>query len=108
MSVIDALTSELARLPGIGRKTALRLTYHLLRQPPDQSRRLALALVTLVERIHACERCRNLTESAECAICVDPRRDGTTICVVEEAADIASIAYGCLRRSDMPSFLPKV
>ena len=91
MSVIDELTSELARLPGIGRKTALRLTYHLLRQPPEQSRRLADALVSLTERVRQCERCHNLTETPICAICADPRRDGATVCVVEEAADIASI-----------------
>ena len=91
MSVIDELTSEFARLPGIGRKTALRLTYHLLRQPADQSRRLAEALVALTERVRACDRCGNLTEMELCAICADPRRDATTVCVVEEAADIASI-----------------
>ena len=91
MSVIDELTSELARLPGIGRKTALRLTYHLLRQPPDQSRRLADALVSLTERVRQCDRCLNLTEMPLCAICSDPRREASTVCVVEEAADIASI-----------------
>ena len=91
MSVIDELTSELARLPGIGRKTALRLTYHLLRQPPEQSRRLAEALVSLTERVRQCERCHNLTETPICAICADPRRDAAMVCVVEEAADIASI-----------------
>ena len=91
MSVIDDLTTELARLPGVGRKTALRLTYHLLRQPPEQSRRLAQALVSLVERIRTCERCHNLTESELCALCADPRRDASVICVVEQAADIASI-----------------
>jgi recombination protein RecR len=91
MSVIDDLTAELARLPGIGRKTAQRLVYHLLRQPPDQSRRLAEALVLLTERVRACERCHNLTEAPLCAICTDPRRDGRQICVVEEASDIASI-----------------
>lgn len=91
MSVIDELTSELARLPGIGRKTALRLTYHLLRQPHSQSRRLAEALVQLTERVRSCDRCHNLTESPLCALCADARRDPTIICVVEEAADIASI-----------------
>ncbi len=91
MSVIDELTSELARLPGIGRKTALRLTYHLLRQPHAQSRRLAEALVLLTERVRACDRCHNLTESPLCALCVDPRRDPTILCAVEEASDIASI-----------------
>ena len=91
MSVIDDLTSELARLPGIGRKTAQRLVFHLLRQSPDQSRRLAEALVSLVDRVRTCDRCRNLTESPLCAYCADPRRDGQVICVVEEASDIASI-----------------
>ena len=65
----------MARLPGIGRKTALRLTYHLLRQPHSQSRRLAEALVLLTERVRACDRCHNLTESPLCALCADPRRD---------------------------------
>ena len=91
MSVIDDLTGEFARLPGIGRKTAQRLVFHLLRQPPEQSRRLAESLVSLIERVRTCDRCRNLTESALCAICADPRRDGQVICVVEEASDIASI-----------------
>jgi recombination protein RecR len=91
VSVIDELTSELARLPGIGRKTALRLTYHLLRQPAAQSRRLAEALVALTERVRACDRCHNLTEAPLCALCADPRRDGSLVCVVEEASDIASI-----------------
>jgi len=88
---IDDLTIELAKLPGIGRKTALRLTYHLLKRPADQSRRLAEALLTLAERVRHCERCHNLTEDTVCAICLDPRRDGTLICVVEEAADIGAI-----------------
>lgn len=91
MSVIDNLTAELARLPGIGRKTAQRLVYHLLKQPADQSRHLAGALTDLVDRVRTCERCFNLTESPLCAICADQRRDGHLICVVEEAADIASI-----------------
>ncbi|MCA0376683.1 MAG: recombination mediator RecR [Gemmatimonadetes bacterium] len=91
MSAIDDLTGELARLPGIGRKTALRLTYHLLRQPAEQSRRLADALVALTERVHPCTRCHNLTEAPLCAICADPRRDGALVCVVEQPSDIASI-----------------
>ena len=91
MSVIDEVTAELARLPGIGRKTALRLTYHLLRQSPDQSRKLAESLVSLVERVHPCAKCRNFTDAEFCSICSDPRRDEHLLCVVEEAADIASI-----------------
>lgn len=91
MSVIDDLASELAKLPGIGRKTALRLTYHLLKQPAEQSRRLAEALVALGERVHPCSRCFNLTESELCSICSDTRRDAALICVVEEASDIGAI-----------------
>lgn len=91
MSVIDDLTGELARLPGIGRKTALRLTYHLLKQPPEQSRRLADALRTLAEKIHPCARCFNLTEEPLCVICRDSRRDPALICAVEEPADIGAI-----------------
>ena len=91
MSAIDELAAELAKLPGIGRKTALRLTYHLLKQPRERSIRLAHALETLAERVHPCPRCFNLTEEAECAICRDPRRDAGVICAVEEAADIGAI-----------------
>jgi recombination protein RecR len=91
MSAIEDLATELSRLPGIGRKTALRLTYHLLRQPVDQSRRLAHALLTLGERVRPCARCFNLTEDEVCSICRDPRRDATTICVVEQASDIGAI-----------------
>lgn len=91
MSAIDDLTGELAKLPGIGRKTALRLTYHLLKQPPEQSRRLASALSTLSDKVRACSRCFNLTEEELCLICRDGRRDPAMICVVEEAADISAI-----------------
>ena len=91
MSAIDDLATELSRLPGIGRKTALRLTYHLLRQPTEQTRRLAQALVTLGERVRPCARCFNLTEDELCSICRDPRRDPTILCVVEQASDISAI-----------------
>lgn len=91
MSVIDDLTSELARLPGIGRKTALRLTYHLIKQPVDQCNRLAHALTELKQRIHPCQQCGNLTESELCNFCSDPRRNAALLCAVEDAADISSI-----------------
>ena len=91
MSAIDDLANELSRLPGIGRKTALRLTYHLLKQPRERSERLAHALVELAERVKPCGVCGNLTEDSECAICRDPRRDRSVICAVEEAADIGAI-----------------
>lgn len=91
MSAIDDLANELARLPGIGRKTALRLTYHLLKQPAERSKRLAQALEVLRDRVHPCSVCGNLTEDPECALCSDPRRDRSMICAVEEAADIGAI-----------------
>ena len=91
MSAIDDLATELAKLPGIGRKTALRLTYHLLKQPAEQTRRLADALVTLSDRVRPCAKCFNLTEDDVCSVCRDPRRDPAVICVVEEASDIGAI-----------------
>jgi recombination protein RecR len=91
VSAIDDLVTELSRLPTIGRKSALRLTYHLLKQPAEQSYRLAQALTTLAEKVKPCTRCFNLTEQPLCAICSDPRRDHSLVCVVEEASDIGAI-----------------
>ena len=91
MAAIDELTGELARLPGIGRKTALRLTYHLLRRPVEEVRRLARALEQVAERVRPCGVCGNLTEEQPCAYCNNARRDPTVICVVEESSDIGAI-----------------
>ncbi len=91
MSAIEDLATELSKLPGIGRKTALRLTYYLLKQSREQSRRLAESLLTLSDRVRPCTRCYNLTEDEVCAICRDPRRDQSLVCVVEEASDIGAI-----------------
>jgi len=91
VGAIDDLAAELSKLPGLGRKTALRLTYHLLRQAPDQSRKLANALATLTEKVRPCSQCYNLTEEELCAICRDARRDTAVICAVEEASDIGAI-----------------
>ncbi|MDB4948024.1 MAG: recombinase RecR [Gemmatimonadetes bacterium] len=91
MSVIDELTGELARLPGIGRKTALRLTFHLLKAPAEEAQRLSRAITAVRERVRACERCGNLTEQSPCAICTNTRREHGLVCVVEEASDIMAI-----------------
>lgn len=91
MSAIDELTGELSKLPGIGRKTATRLTYFLLKQQPDAVARLANAIRTVSERVHPCSVCGNLSESDPCVICADPRRDGSVLCIVEEASDILPI-----------------
>ncbi len=91
MAVIDELTAELARLPGIGRKTALRLTYHLLKRPAEEVKRLARALERVAEQVRPCVVCGNLTEDRLCTYCSNPRRDPTLICVVEESSDIGAI-----------------
>jgi recombination protein RecR len=91
VSAIDELITELARLPGIGRKTAQRLTFHLLQQPPEMVGRLASALAAVGERVRPCRECGNLTEEQPCAICADPRRDGTVLCVVEDASAVALV-----------------
>lgn len=91
MSAIEELITELARLPGIGRKTAQRLTFHLLQQPPEQVGRLASVLASVTERVRPCQECGNLTEDQPCAICGDPRRDGGVVCVVEEPSTVAVV-----------------
>jgi len=98
MAAIDDLAAEFARLPGIGRKTALRLTYHLLKQPATEIRRLAGALEAVATRVRACRVCGNLAESELCPICSNPRRDTTVICVVEEASDAGDRAGRTVRR----------
>lgn len=91
MSAIETLTTELAKLPGIGRKTAQRLAFHVLKEPREAAERLAAAIVDVATRVHPCLECGNLTEADRCEICSDPRRDAGTLCVVEEASDVAAI-----------------
>lgn len=91
MGVIEDLVGEFARLPGIGRKTALRLTYYLLGRSPEEARRLARALEAVAERVRACPTCGNLTEQDPCTLCASPTRDRSLICVVEVASDIGAI-----------------
>jgi recombination protein RecR len=91
VSAIEELIGELSKLPGIGRKTATRLTYFLLKKPSETTRRLARALDTVADRVAPCSVCGNLAEIDPCAICADPRRDPHVVCVVEEASDIGAI-----------------
>jgi len=91
VSAIDELTGQLAKLPGIGRKTATRLTYFLLKQPPEAVTRLAAAIKSVSERVRPCSVCGNLSEDDPCSICDDPRRDKELLCVVEEASDVGAI-----------------
>jgi recombination protein RecR len=91
VAAIDDLVTELAKLPGIGRKTAQRLAFHLLNLPSDAAERLADAIRRARERVTACPTCGNLTDDALCVVCADPRRDGTILCVVEQAPDVTAI-----------------
>ena len=85
---VETLISELSKLPGIGRKTASRLTFFLLKQPRDAAYRLSDAILQVKDRISFCRICANIAEGPECAVCLDPRRDESVICVVEEPSDI--------------------
>jgi recombination protein RecR len=89
--VVENLVAQLSRLPGIGTRTAQRLTFHLLRVPKDEAFALAEAIREVKERIGFCRECGNLTESELCAICSDSRRDRSLVCVVEQPADLLSV-----------------
>jgi recombination protein RecR len=91
VGAIDELVTELARLPGIGQKTAQRLTFHLLQQARERPERLAAALAAVAARVHACPECGNFTEDIRCAVCADPRRDEALLCVVEEASTVGVV-----------------
>jgi len=91
VSAIEELITELSRLPGIGRKTAQRLTYHLLQQPRERLGLLATAVSALAERVRPCSECGNPAEGERCAICADPRRDASVICVVEEPSGLQTV-----------------
>jgi recombination protein RecR len=88
---LSRLVAELARLPGIGQRTAQRLAFHILRAPEEEAEGLATAIREVKEKVGLCERCFNLAEGPLCRICSDPGRDQSTICVVEEPADVIPI-----------------
>ena len=89
--LLDKAVAEISRLPGIGRKTALRLSLHLLRQDPDAVDALAEALVRLRHDVKYCSVCHNISDDDVCPICSDSRRDSSTICVVENVQDVMAI-----------------
>ena len=88
---IQELIDELSRLPGVGPKSAQRLAFWLVKAPPEDAKRLAQVIVQAKERIAFCRECGNVAEGDLCRICRDPGRDVTTLCVVEEPKDAASI-----------------
>ncbi|HUP51934.1 MAG TPA: recombination mediator RecR [Longimicrobiales bacterium] len=91
MSVIERLTGELSRLPGVGQKTALRLVHHLMKGSREDTHRLARSLVDLAEKIRECCECGNFSEDDLCEVCADPRRDRSVLCIVEEAYQVGAI-----------------
>ena len=88
---LQRLVTELSKLPGIGNRTAQRLAFHVLRTSDADARALAQAIIDVKEKITLCEICFNLAEGPRCTICLDERRDPTTICVVEEPQDVIPI-----------------
>ncbi len=90
-TLLENAVSEFSKLPGIGRKTALRLVLHLLKQEPQSARQFGEAIIRLRDEIQYCEVCHNISETPRCPICSDPARDSATICVVENVKDVMSI-----------------
>jgi len=88
---VARLIEAFARLPGVGPKTAQRLTYHLLRAPDAEARTLAAALVAVRDQVVFCERCFNISDQPLCPICRDPGRDASRLCVVEEPLDVLAL-----------------
>jgi len=89
--LLENAVQEFSKLPGIGRKTALRLVLHLLRQEPTEVEQLAEALVTMMHEVKFCSVCHNISDSDVCPICADQRRDASTVCVVENIQDVMAI-----------------
>ena len=89
--LLERLTGALMQLPGIGRKTAQRISFHILKMPPEDVRTLAEAILEAKDRLHFCTVCFNLTEEELCEICRNPDRDRSQICVVETPSDIVSL-----------------
>jgi recombination protein RecR len=85
---LQSLIDELAKLPGVGKKSAQRMALHLLKEPRARSQSLADAILAVKDRLTICPRCFNIAEGADCPICSDPKRDAGLICVVEQASDI--------------------
>ena len=89
--VVQDLIDELGRLPGVGPKGAQRIAFHLLAADPEDITRLSDALLQIREKVRFCATCGNVAEAEQCRICLDPRRDPSMICVVEQSQDVAAI-----------------
>ncbi len=89
--ILENAVNELAKLPGVGQRTALRFALHLLKQNEDNTIQLAKSLISLVSEIKHCKRCNNLSDSEICSICANPQRQNDTICVVENIREVVAI-----------------
>lgn len=89
--LLENAVDQFSRLPGIGRKTALRLVLHLLRQPGTDVDRFAQSVLSLRNEIKTCKHCNNISDTEECYICTNPRRNQSLLCVVESIRDVMSI-----------------
>jgi len=89
--LLENAVNEMAQLPGIGRRTALRLVLHLLKQPKEQTEQLAASLDKMRSEINFCKNCHNISDKDLCEICSNPNRDGRLICVVEDIRDVMAI-----------------
>ena len=89
--LIEDAVTEVSKLPGIGKKTALRLVLHLLKRDEEQTQTLAQSLTAMRTRVKYCQRCHNLSDDDLCTICANPRRDGSIICVVEDTRDVLAV-----------------
>src|SRR5436309_10967403 len=89
--IVQDLIDELGQLPGIGPKGAQRIAFHVLAADPADVRRLAEVLIQVKSRVRFCATCGNVAEAEQCRICLDPRRDQTILCVVEEPKDVVAI-----------------
>ena len=90
-ALLETVITELTRLPRLGRKSAQRIAFHLLRSPEGDAKRLAQSIVDLKAKVEDCRICGNVTETQPCAICADSRRDNSVICVVEQPMDVLAI-----------------
>ena len=90
-ALLEALITELTRLPGLGRKSAQRIAFHMLRTPEADAKKLAQAILDLKARVEDCRICGNVTETQPCAICADTRRDASVLCVVEQPMDVLAL-----------------
>lgn len=90
-ALLQALIDELGRLPGIGPKSAQRIAFHMLKVAPEDALRLSDAIVAVKEKVTLCPRCFNVAEGDLCDVCVDPRRDQSLMCVVEDPRDIVAV-----------------